>query len=79
MAQVTITMSIPDNEVANVQAAILKMLPIPDENEDGTPDMNFQSWIVWCTKNYWRNIYRQGKKKIAMEAAGTDDSQTVIT
>ena len=55
------------------------MLPIPDENEDGTPDMNFQSWIVWCTKNYWRNIYRQGKKKIAMEAAGTDDSQTVIT
>lgn len=77
MAQLTITLTIPDAELTRVRDTILRALPIPDRDEDGQPDMTFAQWVTVSTRAYWRGVYKRGVK-ILRDEGSSDDSGSII-
>lgn len=77
MAQLTITLTIPDAELVRVRDTILRALPIPDSDGDGQPDMTFSQWVGVLTRAYWRGVYKRGVK-ILRDEGFSDDSDSVI-
>lgn len=79
MAQITITLTVPDAELARVRNTILRAMPIPDANEDDQPDMTFNQWVQTATRNFWRSTYRRGLMLLREDGADPDDSGTILT
>jgi hypothetical protein len=73
-ADVTITLVIPGDKVADFAAGFLAAVPIPTIEEDGemVDEYTPKQWIrEWLRREAVR-AYRHGKKKLAIEAAITD-------
>ena len=66
MAQITYT--IDDTKLAEFKLGFFRYNPIP-KDEEGNPAMSENAWIKESGRQWFSRIYRQGKRKIAQEAA----------
>ena len=68
----TIEITIPNDKLAEFKVGFLKSKPIPlDENQ--VPIYTESQWIERIIVNHLKAVYRNGKTKLAKEAAIIDD------
>jgi len=68
MADIVVTITVPDAYVLRVKTAIDKMKPI-EKNPDGTPKYSYVQWFKVVTKEYWVTLVQMAEEAIAMQAA----------
>lgn len=66
MAEITLT--IPDELVSEFKIGFLKQNPIPTD-EDGAALYTDAQWFKESIRQWALSIYKQGKRKLAQEAA----------
>jgi hypothetical protein len=66
MADLILTVTIPDAMVARSKARSLA-------NRPNTSEYNDQEWIEFQIKEFLKQCDKNGKRKLAMEAADNDD------
>ncbi len=67
MAQITITLNVPDQRVSDLWAGFLRMRPIPTD-EDGEPlyASNAQ-WLEVYVKAHLKQLVRSGQRDLAAQ------------
>ena len=72
-ADVQICITIPDAQVARLQAGFLEVRPIPDDDNDGNPDYTLKQWARINILNYINDTAVEGNRRIK-EKAGRDST-----
>ncbi len=66
MADINLTITIPDGKVNEFRTGFLKADPLPD-------GITEKDWLLQCIERYLVQRYRKGKLLISQEAAQFDD------
>jgi len=75
MADVTITITIPDAKVAKVKQGFERQRPIPVDGE-GKVKYTPKQWLAECCAEYVERIARAGLEQIAKDAVSDDVTVT---
>jgi len=71
MADISITLTIPDAKVAAIRDGVLKMRPMPLK-EDGTPQYTPKQWFAEILAEYIERLATAGQRQIAEESFKMD-------
>lgn len=66
MDDIQLTITIPDDKVAEFRLGFLKANPLPD-------GMTEKDWIIQCIRQYFIQRYRKGKLLLSQDAAEFQD------
>ena len=75
MADVVVTITIPDAKVATIRNGILKMRPIPVDSK-GTPLYTPKAWFTEIIADYIERLAKAGQRQLAEEAVNVDVTVT---
>jgi hypothetical protein len=64
MAELNLTITIPDANVADAKAGFLAKLPNNELDENNDPKYTDKEWLEVCLSRYINKIYRKGKNII---------------
>lgn len=68
---VEIIYSIPNEKIDEFLLGFLAMNPVPTDTEE-QPLYTTKEWVKMCGRDYFLRIYRNGKKRLAEQAAILD-------
>jgi len=74
-----ITFTIPDNKIDRVKAAMAGLYPIPDADEDGTPDFTEAQWAKESVRRWIRDQVARWETKVAKDAVTVAPDDGIVS
>jgi hypothetical protein len=79
MANVSLSITIPENKVEKIRKGFLRVRPIPVDPETQVPLYTLKQWVTLVLSEYLQRLALSGLKQIAHDAVNDDVSVTPET